>query len=464
MIMQNLNYVEVFKSGSMISIMIEKIAKCVEQEFLALLRFFFAYGNTVEGAHHLLSEKLLMGLSQAPQFKELKSEYSDNFRSTTHILWCWMLKILASLLDKLRDESGFMTHSLHVLKMFQGRLEQVLRFNLAGNVTVPLKILEHKQFSAGYLEELEGITGLLELYMRHPRVLKTHNRDHYQLLIHLLSEQTLRIYANGTDLNYIYPAISEHEQKAASFRPEEALNKEAVFLTSARAAISESDNDRFRTALDHKYLNPDSEDAKAELENYRPSIFHLHIECCLINILLQTLTCLYKAFVFERSEMMLFSQETLGMLVDVCRYCVHTKQKWKTHMDYRRVLYMKADNLYASVESSIAYGSLNHAYITSEEQQLESLHVAMEMAVFLFIKHHEALGLQEGRREMKRLLGRWVALLNDDMVIKEFVKTGNSILDWAQERFQETNSANISRENSTYRREYEEQYRPYLGY
>lgn len=455
-------YVEVFRMGSVLPVMMEKVtqARCSEPEFLAVLMFFFAYASTRAGAQHLLSEKLLLCLSQAPQLKELKGEYSDNFRNTAHVLWCWVLKLLCLMLDQLKEEAGFVTHSLHFLKAFQGRLEQVLRYNTFQGG----KIVEHKQFSAAYLEELEGVTALLERYMRQPRSLKTHNRDQYSQLLRLLAEQTMRIFANGTDLAYVYPPVAEHEQKAASFRPEDAATKEAIFTTSSKAVASEVDRDRFRTVLDHRYLNPDTEEDRKELEHYRPSIFHLHIEEMLVKILVQGLACQYKSYVFERGEVLLFSRETLSILVDVCRFCVHTKQKWKAHVDYRRMLYIKADNLYASVEASIAYGCLNHSFITSESQQLETLHVAMEMAVFLFIKHYEALGLTEGKQEMKRLLGRWVALLNDEMVVKDFVKTGNPILDWAQERFQETAAPGLRREGDYMRMELESPYQGFYSY
>lgn len=456
------SYVEVFRLSTMLPVMMEKVTqvRCSEPEFLAVLMFFFAYASTVEGAQHLLSEKLLMCLGQAPMLKELKGEYSDNFRNTAHVLWCWVLKLLCLMLDQLKDEAGFITHSLHFVKTFQPRLEQVLRYNSSHGG----KIMEHKQFSAGYLEELEGISALLERYMRQPRALKTHNRDYYSQFQRLLSEHTLRIFANGTDLAYVYPPIAEHEQKAASFRPEDANSKEAIFTTSSKTLASESDRDRFRTVLDHRYLNPDSEEDRKELEHYRPSIFHLHIEETLVKILVQILASLYKIYVFERGEVALFSRETLSILVDVCRYCVHTKQKWKAHMDYRRMLYIKADNLYASVEASIAYGSLNHSFVGSQQQQLETLHVCMEMAVFLFIKHYETLGLTEGKQEMKRLLGRWVALLNDEMVIKDFVKTGNPILDWAQERFQETVAPGLRREGDYMRMGMEDPYQGYYAY
>jgi hypothetical protein len=127
-------YINIFsiEKNKLIKLLLNRLISpnCTQSDFLSILKFFIAYSSKARGVQHLYEEKILQTLCMVPSFKDILNitEYTEEQRSNTHILWCWTLFLVRCLLSNSSQVPGFFTTALAFLHSFEGRILKTLKF------------------------------------------------------------------------------------------------------------------------------------------------------------------------------------------------------------------------------------------------------------------------------------------------------------------------------------------------
>lgn len=397
----------ILKQTNAIRTVVDKLASatCTQQDFLAVLKFSISYSRGAAGARHLISEKILGALNQNPILRLLNGEYEDRYRSTNHLLWCWVITLLTRIVESLPDEPGLLPHILSFLNTYNARIQQVLAYNLQNDT-----ILTHKQFSLGYLEELDKIIELIVCCSR------TGVKSQLTQWANLIKDHTLRIAAS--DISYTFPPLADHETMLSN---EFAALGEVSQSLPKLQTISESLG---ITVLDTLSSLPREEGWPA-VRQYKPSIFTFKVETTLLKILSNSLHLLLRLFTSEGKP--IFRDGDL--LLNVLKFCVNLSERWTGNSSYIINLCKLAKEAYSSVESSLAYGSINHTYSFDHSQSLATLTSSAETTIFLLIKHLAFIQGREAKNNANSLFRRWKG--TQDSPAK------NGFLTWSEDYFSE---------------------------
>lgn len=397
----------ILKQTNAIRTIVDKLASasCTQQDFLAVIKFCISYSRGASGARHLISEKILGALNQNPILRMLSSEYEDRYRSTNHLLWCWVITFLTRIVESLPDEPGLLPHILSFLMPFNTRIQQVLSYNLQNDT-----VLTHKQFSLGYLEELDKLIELIVCCSRSGLKAQL-----YQWAT-LIKDHTLRIAF--TDLSYTFPPLADHEMMLSN---EFASLGEVVSSLPKLQKISESLG---TTVLDTFSALP-REEGWTGIRHYKPSIFTFKVETTLLRILSNSMSLVLRLYHHENKPI----YRDPEILMNVLKFCVILAEKWNTHLSYMQNISKLAKEAYSSVDSSLAYGSINHTYSFDATQLIQTLNTSGETALFLLIKHIGVLQGREVKNQVSSMYRRWEGAQESS--------TKNAFLKWAEDYFTE---------------------------
>mmetsp|Transcript_25835 Transcript_25835/g.45629 ORF Transcript_25835/g.45629 Transcript_25835/m.45629 type:complete len:1885 (+) Transcript_25835:203-5857(+) len=401
---RNANYVQICKSTPIIRGLLDHLASslCTEAEFLAVLKFCICYASTVSGAKNLLTEKVLLTLTQAPLLASGLYEYEDNLRNSRHLLWCWSLQFMSVMVEMLADEPGFLPHSMSFWQHFQSRVEVVLSYNLSrderlrGNLT-------HQQFSSGYLEELDFLTAVILKYVKAGRVWRSQSRDVVTKWISLISQHTLRLFKSNLDMSYTFPPTSDYERRLATIEPDTAKSQE-------RFSVTILETERGRSLLEPRRTTTHE---KLEQLQFSKSVYDYKVESTLIKCLYQSMITLVLALQHERQPIL--DHEGVNQLLEVFSFGLQVQIRWTKYDGHMRELEKLSKKQLMSIESSVHFGSLNHFYELSYKEIQTSLCNSLEIAVFLLVKHISILKIGEGRQIVSRLLHRWSKITGSDL-------------------------------------------------
>ncbi|CAG9326426.1 unnamed protein product [Blepharisma stoltei] len=395
--LQTQEVINIYKSLPCIRIMLEKISspKCTDQEFLSVIKFSFAFARTVQGARFLLSERIFSNLASASQLK-VKTEYQNRFRDPQHILWCWVLMLLNEMHDILSDDPAFLSQLYNFISGFSDRFQKILSFNLSTEGKYGRQIVAHKQFSLGYLEELDLMTSLIKKFIDNYKYWKASHKEMIESWVILIAQQALRIYSTSIDIPHTFPPVSEHEVKMSNKTvPDQTIEERkqrnyAWMQETPRRSILEGFPNRYR------------EEAIKAPTKIQPSVFAYRVEAVLLSCLTNIMSSLIGIIQISRSSPFL---DPL-LLLDVGKFSMLIYNKLNQDQKYYKNLEKISNEEYQSAENSLLYGSLNHTYQIDTQKLCEIAQGVFEMAFYLISKS-DLGSISDIKSEASYILKEW---------------------------------------------------------
>lgn len=233
-------YVNVFKSLPSNRPMIEKLIdeKCSDLECLSILKYLTSMCKTAAGAKFLISLRLFQHLSACSALQRLKIQniYEGRQRNPVHILWCWTLLLLSQIAEVMGNDQISLSQMLTFVGEFNWRISRILEFNYVENGKGSGDIVNQKQFSIGYLEELEITLSFMHRLVEGYGLLKKTDKDKVDYWVGLIAAHSMRIFSISTDPGYTFPPVSEHDQRLSMRTLKENLSeKQSVSVKQKRS-------------------------------------------------------------------------------------------------------------------------------------------------------------------------------------------------------------------------------------
>lgn len=233
-------YVNIFKSLPSNRIIIEKLNddKCTDLEYLSIVKYFVSMCKTVQGTKFLLSLRFLQYISLSPNLKLFQNEYTGRQRDPKHVIWCWTIVLLTQISEVMSTDQISLSQVMTFTSDFNSRIVKVLEFNYFTDGKNG-EILPQKQFSMAYLEELELLLSFISRVVEGYSLLKKNDKDKVDYWVYLIGIHTTRIFNSTTDILYVFPYITEHEQRLSLRVPSESIgpDRQAVEIPKSKRSI-----------------------------------------------------------------------------------------------------------------------------------------------------------------------------------------------------------------------------------
>ena len=387
--MKTEDYPYVFKNLGVTRVLFEKITNpyCTHQDFLAAIKFCQAYSSNKQCARQLLSERILVQISNSQTIKDFQTEYEGKHKNPKHILWCWVLWMMNGMHDTLFDDKAFLNQVMDFLNSYSERITKVLRFNYVTEGRYGGHVASSKQFSLAYVEELQLLTSLLAKLSSNSKLWRSSHKNSLELWLSEAMQHTFRAFSSQAETLQNFPPISMNEDtlaaKTVSGTPE----------TPARVSHSEERVTIFDRVQTTYYEH---------IPKSQASGFSFSIESGLLRSLHNLITALIQQAQFDKHVP--FPNSTL---LDSCKFVLLYYTKLKANHNIYSQLEKLANSLIKSAEFSLAYGSLNHLFELDLESQLQMAKESFEMSFYYFLKSDLA-AKSELKAEAQGVLTGWI--------------------------------------------------------
>ena len=191
----------------------------IEYQSLLMLLITLLNKHPLETFEMILNTKLFYYLKMINSFKDT-TEYEHNERSSKHILWCWTLKFISTLIMKYISLSKNEQNKYH--QIYYNTLEH-FRYNEERVITV-LSNCDYMDSnknkvtkSLAFLEEVnmitEVITSIIIFYNKNNFFAVNDNGEFYYKCVELFLEKTLMLFTPNTLVYKLYKSNSSIEKK-----------------------------------------------------------------------------------------------------------------------------------------------------------------------------------------------------------------------------------------------------------
>ena len=210
----------------------ESVSETEYQSLLMLLITLLSKHPT-ETFEMILNTKLFYYLKMVNSFKET-NEYEHNERSSKHILWCWTLKFISTVVMKYislskNDQNKYHPIYLSALEHFRHNEDRVITVLSNCDYTDSNKNKVTK--SLAFLEEVnmitEVITSIIIFYSKNNFFAVNDNGEFYYRCVELFLDKTLMLFTSNMLVHKLYKSNSSIEKKMEDLHLSSADNNKS---------------------------------------------------------------------------------------------------------------------------------------------------------------------------------------------------------------------------------------------
>ena len=191
----------------------------IEYQSLLMLLITLLTKHPIETFEMFLNTKVFYYLKMVNSFKET-IEYEHNERSSKHILWCWTLKFISTLIMKYislskNDQTKYHQIYYNTLEHFRYNEDRVI--TVLSNCDYMDSNKNKVTKSLAFLEEVnmitEVITSIIMFYNKNNFFAVNDNGEFYYQCVELFLEKTLMLFTPNTLVYKLYKSNSSIEKK-----------------------------------------------------------------------------------------------------------------------------------------------------------------------------------------------------------------------------------------------------------
>lgn len=321
--------------------------------------------------------------------------------------------------DILSDDPAFLSQLYAFISVFNDRFENILRFNMSVDGKYGKQIMSHKQFSLGYLEELDLMTSLIKKFIDNYKYWKTSHKDMIENWIYLICQQTLRIYSSAVDISHSFPPVSEHEIKMSN-----KIITEFSIQDKKYEYFNKYKQDSPRRSILESIPTRNISENSQKTNKIQPSVFTYRVEATLLSCLTNILSSLIDIIQISRNISLLDPI----LLLDVGKFCKLLYHKLNQDQNYYKNLERIGNAEYQSAENSLLYGSFNHTYNIDTEKLVDVAQAVFEMSFYLVSKA-ELSGISDIKSEAGYELEEWKKIASSG------TENDDRFIDWLRDEF-----------------------------
>ena len=394
------DYVNVFKSLPGNRVVIEKLVdeKCTDLECLSILKYLVSMCKTAAGAKFLIGLRVFQHLAGAPVMKNLEAqkEYEGRQRSPSHVLWCWALLLLNQIAEVMGSDQIALSQMLAFAGEFNWRISRVLEFNFTSTGKGG-EIMNQKQFSMAYLEEVEITLSFLHRLLDGYNLLKKTDKEKVDYWMGIVAMHTMRIFGTSTDHGYVFPPITEHDQRISQRTMQDTLTESKAESSKQKRSIFDP-------------IPRISAEPKQKRNSTQVSVFSYWVQMLEMNILENMLSAFIGYYQITRA----LPPVDMQSLVGASKYLLSCYTLVANNTNFFANLDRITVEEFRDPEVTSVNGGISHRYEAGVANFMKTTKRNFEMVGYLLMKYEFSKNT-ELKQICLSVIGEWIKVTDTDI-------------------------------------------------